>query len=105
MIIEEAVEGHPNLVKRYSDAGFLIRQDQTGVEYAEAIDLASGPYTYTETDIPVDPPEPEEPDDPEPDNPEPDDPEPDEPEPEPPQDSDDDLLSIYEAYDMLLGGD
>ena len=110
MIVEELIfDG--KLIKRYSDARFLIRQDQTGIDYPEAIDVVNAPYTYTETDIPIEQPEPEEPDDPtppEPDNPTPDDPEPpepDDPEPEPPEESDDDLLSIYEAYDMLLGGD
>ena len=42
-----------NLYRNYSDAGFYIRQNETGVEYAEAIDVESAPYTYTETDKPV----------------------------------------------------
>ena len=49
MIIEEAVQGHPDLVKRHSDQGFLIQNDQTGGKYEEAVDIA-GLYTYTETD-------------------------------------------------------
>ena len=49
MIIEEAVQGHPNLVKRHSDQGFLIQNDQTGGKYEEAVDIV-GLYTYTETD-------------------------------------------------------
>ena len=32
---------------------FKIRQDQTGIEYDEAIDVEGAPYTYTETDIPA----------------------------------------------------
>ena len=32
---------------------FKIRQDQTGTLYDEAIDVEGAPYTYTETDIPV----------------------------------------------------
>ena len=32
---------------------FKIRQDQTGTLYNEAIDVEDAPYTYTETDIPV----------------------------------------------------
>ena len=116
MIISEIIfDG--KLIKRYSDAGFFIRQDQTGIDYPEAIDIIDSPYTYTETDIPIEDPEsnpdnpdPIEPDPVEPDpiTPEPDEPDTDEPdpiEPEPIYDSDDDLLSIYEAYDMLLGGD
>lgn len=38
------------LYKTYSDAGYLIRQVETGTEYAEAIDVDGAPYTYTETD-------------------------------------------------------
>lgn len=49
MIIEENVQGHPDLVKRHSDQGYLIQNDQTGDKYEEAIDVI-GLYTYTETD-------------------------------------------------------
>ena len=52
MIVHETIEN--NLVKTYSDAGFLIRQDPTGILYGEAIDVDGSGYTYTETDIPVD---------------------------------------------------
>jgi hypothetical protein len=38
------------LYRNYSDAGFYILQNETGVEYAEAIDVENAPYTYTETD-------------------------------------------------------
>lgn len=37
------------LVKHYSDAGFMILQNETGVKYLEAIDIVPCPYTYTET--------------------------------------------------------
>ena len=37
------------LYKTYSDAGYLIRQVETGAEYDEAIDIDGAPYTYTET--------------------------------------------------------
>lgn len=49
MIIETAVPDRPDLVKRYSDQGFLIQNDQTGDKYEEAVDII-GLYTYTETD-------------------------------------------------------
>ena len=44
-----------NLYRTYSDAGYYIKQNPTGVVYAEAIDVESAPYTYEETDelIPV----------------------------------------------------
>ena len=37
------------LYRTYSDAGYLIRQVETGAEYSEAIDVANATYTYTET--------------------------------------------------------
>ena len=44
-----------NLYRTYSDKGYYIKQNPTGVIYAEAIDVESAPYTYEETDelIPV----------------------------------------------------
>ena len=57
------VEGM-TLIKTYSGSGFLIRQDETGDLYGEAIDPATAGRTYTETDIPVDAEESETPDEP-----------------------------------------
>ena len=42
-----------NLYRTYSDAGMYILQNETGVEYSEAIDVEGAPYTYTETDKPI----------------------------------------------------
>ncbi len=39
-----------SLYRTYSDAGYMIRQNETGAEYAEAVDVADAPYTYTETE-------------------------------------------------------
>lgn len=39
----------------YSDSGFMIERD--GVEYSEAIDVEGAPYTYTETETPIETPE------------------------------------------------
>jgi hypothetical protein len=39
-----------NLYKSYSDAGFYIKQVETGIEYSEAIDVENAPYTYVETE-------------------------------------------------------
>ncbi|MGM0175674.1 hypothetical protein [Enterococcus sp. DIV0800] len=36
------------LVRSYSDKGFYLRQIETGVEYSEAIDLITSPFTYEE---------------------------------------------------------
>lgn len=41
-----------NLYRTYSDAGLYIRQE-TGAEYAEAIDVEGSGHTYTETDTPI----------------------------------------------------
>ena len=43
-----------NLVKTYSDAGKYVLQNETGVKYAEAIDIPNR-YTYTETDEDIEP--------------------------------------------------
>ena len=45
------------LYRTYSDVGMIIRQNETGVEYAEAIDVEGAPYTYTETETPIETPE------------------------------------------------
>ena len=55
MIITETLtrDDGATLVRRYSDAGYKIRQEQTGALYSEAVDVESAPYPYTETDQPV----------------------------------------------------
>ena len=40
-------------VRTYSDAGYQIRQDNTGAVYDEAIDPSGSGRTYAETDTPV----------------------------------------------------
>jgi hypothetical protein len=42
-----------NLFRTYSDEGFYILQNETQIEYAEAIDVENAPYTYSETDKPI----------------------------------------------------
>lgn len=41
------------LNRTYSDKGMMILQNETGIEYSEAIDIEGAPYTYTETDKPI----------------------------------------------------
>jgi hypothetical protein len=41
------------LNRTYSDAGFYILQNETGIEYSEAVDVEGAPYTYSETDKPI----------------------------------------------------
>lgn len=38
------------LIKHYSDAGVLMLQVETGIKYAEAVDVVPCRYTYIETD-------------------------------------------------------
>lgn len=44
------------LYRTYSDAEMMIRQNETGVEYAEAIDIEGATYTYAETETPIEKP-------------------------------------------------
>ncbi len=41
------------LVRTYSDANLMIRQDGTGNIYSEAVDPVGSGRTYTETDTPI----------------------------------------------------
>ena len=41
------------LVRTYSDANLMIRQDVTGNIYSEAVDPVGSGRTYTETDTPI----------------------------------------------------
>ena len=45
------------LYRTYSDAGMMIWQNETGAEYAEASDVEGSPYTYAETETPIETPE------------------------------------------------
>ncbi len=51
MIVKEDINGR--LIKHSSDNGLYIRQVETGIEYAEAIDVIPCRYTYEETDKPI----------------------------------------------------
>ena len=53
MIIREFYLERPDglkLYRTYSDIHNYIIQDQTGIEYEDAIDIEDAPYTYTESD-------------------------------------------------------
>ena len=53
MIIREEYKTRKDGVKlfrSYSDKGRMIVQNETGIEYSEAIDVENAPYTYTESD-------------------------------------------------------
>jgi hypothetical protein len=38
------------LFRTYSNAGKYLIQNETGIEYTEAIDVENAPYTYSEGD-------------------------------------------------------
>ena len=42
-----------NLYRTYSDEGYRIKQIETSNVYDEAIDIEDAPYTYEETDMPI----------------------------------------------------
>ena len=46
---EVVLDKNGNAVMR----GFYILQNETGIEYDEAIDVENAPYTYSETDKPI----------------------------------------------------
>lgn len=50
MIIEEMVGDR---IRHVSDSGFKIRQIETGAIYDDALDIVPCPYTYEETDEPI----------------------------------------------------
>ena len=60
--IEYPYNNNENLIRHYSDEGYLICQMDTGIEYIEAVDVYPCKYTYVETEhlIPQPPEEMEE---------------------------------------------
>ena len=52
LIRETATLNDMDFTHTYSNEGFKIRQEETGILYDEAYDVQT--YTYTETDLPVD---------------------------------------------------
>lgn len=42
------------LIKHYSDAGFMLLQVETGVKYADPVDVVPCMYTYEETNEVID---------------------------------------------------
>jgi hypothetical protein len=52
MIIVEYIESE-NRERRYSDQGVKLRQIETGVLYDDAVDVIPCPYTYEESDEPI----------------------------------------------------
>lgn len=55
--IDAKVDSKGEFIKDENDklipTGYQIKQVETGVIYSEAIDVENAPYTYSETDIPI----------------------------------------------------
>ena len=49
MIITEFLNDN-TLIKHRSDKGVMLLQNETGIKYAEPIDIYPCPYTYVETE-------------------------------------------------------
>ena len=47
------------LIKHYSDAGYMLLQNETGIMYADPIDVVPCRYTYSETEELIEVEEPE----------------------------------------------
>lgn len=52
MILTEYLNNE-TLIRHYSDLGVLLLQNETGAKYSDPIDIVPCPYTYTETDEPI----------------------------------------------------
>ena len=52
MVIEELIE-NGRFYHHYSSVGMKIRQVETGLVYDDAVDIVPCPYTYEETDEPI----------------------------------------------------
>ena len=56
MIVREFYEVRSDgvrLFKTYSDSGLMIRQNESGNIYSEAVDVENAPFTYSETDVKI----------------------------------------------------
>lgn len=65
------------LMRQYSDKGVKLLQNETGEKYSDPIDLVPCPYTYSETDEPI----------------------------EKESNEEDILQAKAEAYDIIIGGE
>ena len=53
MIVEQILQ-EENRVRHYSDLNVWIKQVETGIRYEDAVDIIPCPYTYVETEYPID---------------------------------------------------
>ena len=51
IVTEYPYKGRTDRIKHYSDIGYTVIQNETGIEYGEAIDIYPCPYTYSEGNL------------------------------------------------------
>ena len=49
----ETLQGGVRLFRTYSDSGMMILQADTGIKYADSIDVENSPHYYIELDEPI----------------------------------------------------
>lgn len=52
MLQHETIEDGKR-IRHWSDANFMILQQETGIMYIDAVDVLPCRYTYSETDVPI----------------------------------------------------
>lgn len=52
-MIKTELLNNGTLIRHFSDSGKILLQNETGIEYGEAVDIVPCPYTYTEIDPPI----------------------------------------------------
>ena len=57
IITEHPWNGRNDRIRHCSDKNMMIRQNETGASYVEAIDVYPSRFTYTETDVPTEIPD------------------------------------------------
>lgn len=52
-MLKEQIIDSGHRIRHWSDAGMMIRQIETGIDYEDAVDNIPCLYTYEETDKPI----------------------------------------------------
>lgn len=52
-MIQTKYLNNETLIQHYSDLGVYLLQNETGIKYADPVDVVPCKYTYTETEEPI----------------------------------------------------